>query len=92
MSETLSTNLIKATKSKYYSNKLTVKNKKDTNIINNNNGNYNTSNNNNNNTINTDKLKPEVNNINKLWTTVKELTNTSTKTAPRNIIYENMAV
>ena len=53
------TNLIKATKSKYYSHKLTVKNKNDTNTSNNNNGNHNTSNTNNNNTINTDKIKPK---------------------------------
>ena len=57
-----------------------------------NNGNASTSNTNNNNTPNNPKIKPEVSNINKLWTTVKELTNTSTKTPPRHIINENMAV
>ena len=86
------TNLIKAKKSKYYSHKLTVKNKYETNSNNNNNGNSNKSNTNNNNTINPEKIKPEVSNINKLWTTVKELTNTSTKTPPRHIIHENMAI
>ena len=52
----------------------------------------NTSNINNNNTQDTEKIKPEVNNINKLWTTVKEITNTSTKTPPRHIIHENIVV
>jgi len=37
-------------------------------------------------------IKPEVRNINKLWTTVKELTNNCTKTPPRKIIHENSII
>ena len=45
-------------------------------------------------TINTKgtSIKPEVSNINKLWTTVKDLTNTATKAPPRNIIHNNTIV
>ena len=57
-----------------------------------NNSNTRTSNTKNNNIQNNPKIKPEVSNINKLWTTVKELTNTSTKTPPRHIIHENSVI
>ena len=57
-----------------------------------NNGKANTINTNNNNTPNREKIKPEVSKINNLWTTVKELTNTSTKTPPRHIIHENSII
>ena len=45
-------------------------------------------------TINTKgtSIKPEVSNVNKLWTTVKDLTNTATKAPPRNIIHNNTIV
>ena len=83
---------VKDTKAQYYSNKLTIKSKY-TPITNTNN---NTDNQDtlNNNTINTNgtKIKPEVSNVNKLWTTVKELTNTATKAPPRSIIHNNTIV
>merc|ERR1711962_1579825 len=72
-------NLVKETKSKYYSQKLTINNKYNTNNGTNNNGDTGNTINNNTNGNNDTKIKPEVSNINKLWTTVKELTNTSTK-------------
>ena len=62
---------VRETKAQYYSNKLTIKNKHKLNSnTNNNNNNQDTFNNN---TINTNdtSIRPEVSNINKLWTTVK---------------------
>ena len=85
-------NLVKDTKSKYYSQKLTIKNKNNTNDGTNINGNTMENKNNNTNVTNETRIKPEVSNINKLWTTVKELTNTSTKTPPSNIIHENTVI
>merc|ERR1712115_434517 len=76
---------VKDTKAQYYSNKLTINSKQTP-----------SSNTNapNNNTINTNgtKIKPEVSNVNKLWTTVKELTNTANKAPPRSIIHNNTVV
>ena len=71
---------------------MTIKNKQDTTEKSNNNGNTSTSQNNNKNEENNTQIKPEVSNINKLWTTVKELTNTSTKQPPRHIIHENNVI
>ena len=85
-------NLVKETKSKYYSQKLTIKSKHDTTDNTNNNSNTSINQNNNNNVPNDTQIKPEVSNINKLWTTVKELTNTSTKAPPRHIIHENSVI
>ena len=83
-------NLVKETKSKYYSQKLTIKDKNEATT----NNNTNITNSNNNHIASNTKthLKPEVSNINKLWTTVKELTRTCTKTPPRNIIHENSII
>merc|ERR1712240_85817 len=80
-------NLVKNTKSKYFSQKLTIRGKMNTNnsTKNNNNNQQNYDNNNINNDTNL-LIKPEVSNINKLWTAVKELTNTCTKHHPR-ILY-----
>merc|ERR1712101_100023 len=83
---------VKDTKAQYYSNKLTIKSKYTPSP----NTNDNTDNQDilNNNTIKTNgtKIKPEVSKVNKLWTTVKELTNTATKAPPRSIIYNNTVV
>ncbi len=83
---------VRETKAQYYSNKLTIKNKyKLDSNTNNNNNNQETLNNN---TINTNdtSIKPEVSNVNKLWTTVNESTNTFTKAPPRNITHDNTVV
>ena len=85
-------NLVKETKSKYYSQKLTINNKNIANGKTNNNGNNINNKNNNIDRTNNTHIKPEVSIINKLWTTVKELTNTSTKAPPRNIIHENSVI
>ena len=83
---------VKDTKAQYYSNNLTIKSKYTQSP--NKNDNTDSKDTLNDNTINTNgtKIKPEVSNVNKLWTTVKELTNTATKAPPRSIIHNNTIV
>merc|ERR1712240_633465 len=86
-------NLVKDTKSKYFSQKLTIRGKDNkNNTINNNSNDHNNCNNNDSKNHHNPLIKPEVSNINKLWTAVKELTNTCKKTPPRNIIHNNSVI
>ena len=86
-------NLVKDTKSKYFSQKLTIRGKDNkNNTTNNNSNNPNNYNNNNIDNHHNPLIKPEVSNINKLWTAVKEITNTCIKTPPRNIIHNNSVI